>query len=443
MNWLRASRRQRRLTVSTGANARWGVIAFVLIMLVGGPCRPALTAPAPPMPAATDPGTPTPSGPAQQAPPQPKPITEFPILPFDEAVLAAANELFSDAVGGAASVGQVRRALTIDPLIDGVTAAQSVATRSIRAKIVELAQSRYRQFEVRPFTTATIAQSPLVLIGTLTGIDQNGEPAGPRDSYRIWLTLMDLRSGKIVAKARARAKRDTVDATPTPQFRDSPAWAEDEAAQAYIETCHNGKVGAPIPRDYLDRILAAALVSDAVEAYDAGRYREALDLYTAARDIPGGEQLRVYNGIYLVHWQLGQKQAAAQAFGDIVDYGLRSQRLAVKFLFKPASIAFWPDPEVSGPYDIWLRQIATRTARRNVCLEITGHTSRTGPEPLNERLSLLRAEYIKRRLEEEEPTLGGRMIANGVGSRENLVGTATEDSVDALDRRVEFKTPPC
>ena len=288
------------------------------------------------------------------------------------------------------------RVLTIDPLIDGVTAVQSVATHSIRAKIIDLLRDKYRQFEVRPFTSAIIAQSPLVLIGTLTTIDKDGQPSGNRNSYRIWLTLIDLRSGKIVAKARARVRPDEVDATPMPQFRDSPAWAEDRASDAYINTCHKGKVGDPIPTAYLDGILAAALISGyAVEAYDAGRYQEALDLYTDARGLPGGDQLRVYNGIYLANRKLGHREAAADAFGDIVDYGLRSRRLAVKFLFKTGSTAFWPDPEVSEPYALWLQQIAKRTLRDNACLEVTGHSSRTGPEPLNERLSLLRAEYIK------------------------------------------------
>jgi outer membrane protein OmpA-like peptidoglycan-associated protein len=148
--------------------------------------------------------------------------------------------------------------------------------------------------------------------------------------------------------------------------------------------------------------------------------------------------------VYLSNWKLGQRDAAAQAFGKIVDYGLTNKRLAVKFLFKPGSTSFWPDPEVSGPYGSWLEQIATRTSQRNnACLEITGHTSRTGSEPLNERLSLLRAEYIKQRLEFDAPELGKRTIANGKGSRENLVGTGRDDATDALDRRVEFKVLDC
>lgn len=382
---------------------------------------------------------------APAPPAAPKPITEFRVLPFDEAVLAAANELLATAVASAGTMAPAgSRLLAIDPLIDAATGSQTLATRSMGTRIADLAREKYPQLEVRPFTSETIARSPLVLIGTLTGIDEKGEAAAAeRDSYRIWLTLLDLRSGTIVAKARARARRDTVDMTPTPQFRDSPAWSADPAREAYVKTCHEGKVGGPIPQAYLDGILAAALVSDAVEAYDAGRYPEALDLYLSARDLPGGAQLRVYNGIYLANWKLGRRDAAAKAFDDLVDFGLKARQLAVKFLFRPGSTAFWTQPEESGAYDLWLDSIARRAALGDACLEITGHASRTGPEPLNQRLSLLRADTIKRRLEAREPDLGKSMITNGVGSSQNLVGSGTDDALDALDRRVEFKPIGC
>ena len=50
---------------------------------------------------------------------------------------------------------------------------------------------------------------------------------------------------------------------------------------------------------------------------------------------------------------------------------------------------------------------------------------------------------MKSRLERESPQLKGRVIASGVGSKEQLVGTGTDDMRDALDRRVEFKPVPC
>jgi hypothetical protein len=35
------------------------------------------------------------------------------------------------------------------------------------------------------------------------------------------------------------------------------------------------------------------------------------------------------------------------------------------------------------------------------------------------------------------------MIANAMGSRENIVGTGRDDVTDAIDRRVEFRALPC
>jgi outer membrane protein OmpA-like peptidoglycan-associated protein len=76
-------------------------------------------------------------------------------------------------------------------------------------------------------------------------------------------------------------------------------------------------------------------------------------------------------------------------------------------------------------------------------MNLVGHTSRTGSVPYNDRLSLQRATYIKQRLEKEAPQLASRTRASGMGFRENLVGTGTDDARDALDRRVEFKISEC
>ena len=93
---------------------------------------------------------------------------------------------------------------------------------------------------------------------------------------------------------------------------------------------------------------------------------------------------------------------------------------------------------------MWLQQIALQTVTNKACLQITGHTSPTGTAPLNDSLSLLRAEYIQSRLEEYQPPLKNHMVASGVGSRENLVGTGRDDASDELDRRVELKPiEPC
>jgi outer membrane protein OmpA-like peptidoglycan-associated protein len=279
------------------------------------------------------------------------------------------------------------------------------------------------------------------MVGTFTPVNAQNQPAGDREAFRFCLVMADLQSGKTVAKGVARAQFDGVDPTPTAFFRDSPAWTDDAQVKGYINTCQATKVGDPISPVYLDGILAASLISEAIDAYSAGRYREAIDLYTTARSSKAGDQLRVFNGLYLANWKLGQKGSAAAAFGEAVDYGLSNNRLGVKFLFRAGSTGF--EPGTGGqPYDLWLREIADRAAARHVCLQVIGNTSKSGPAALNDRLSLLRAEYVKTRLEEDNPALAGHLIADGAGSKANLIGTGADDATDALDRRVEFKVIP-
>jgi outer membrane protein OmpA-like peptidoglycan-associated protein len=378
----------------------------------------------------TPPATPAspPAPPAAAAPP-PTPV------PFDEALLKAANDLLSKA-----NLDTDKAILTIDPLIDGATGAQSVATRSMGRRIVDLVRSNYPKFQVEKFSTATIAKSPIVLIGTFTLINNAGQAGGPRDAFRICLALADLKSRKIVSKGVARAKPEGVDTSPTSYFSDSPVLAKDPATEAYIKSCQGTRPGDPIEQVYTDRILAAAFINDAIDAYDAKNYREALELYQSAVRTPGGDQLRARNGIYLTNWKLNRRQAAAEAFASALDYGFSTDRLAVKFLFRPGSTQL--TDRAGTPYSMWIQQIAQRGARAGACMELVGHTSPTGPEPLNRRLSVLRAEAVKDRIESAAPALSKRMIANGVGSSENLIGSGKDDPSDALDRRVEFKVIP-
>lgn len=410
-----------------GLPRRFGALLAALL-LAGCAAQPGADPAAAPAAAA--------STPAAAAPP--------PVLPFDEAVLSAADALLGkaqlpDAAAGAPS----RLALVIDPLIDGLTGAQSQATRAMGARIERLIRERYPRFEVQPFSALNVARSPLVLIGTFTGVDNERKAQGVRESYRICLALADLKTGKLVGKGLAFARPDGVDATPTPFFRDSPAWTEDPATQGYVRTCQGTRAGDPIHPLYADRIVAAALLAEAIDAYGAGRYADALALYQGASKLPAGRQLRTWSGLYLANWKLGRRAAAAEAFGQIVDDGLESKRLGVKFLFRPGAATLQPDAAGAPPQQLWLTTLSSRAARRAACLEVTGHTSRSGPEPANERLSLLRAQHVKSQLERGAATLDRRLVANGVGSRETLVGNGRDDLSDALDRRVEFKVVPC
>jgi len=371
---------------------------------------------------------------AQTQPPLPPPVA------FQEALLKAGNDLFTNAN---LQDAPEKVTLVIDPLIDGNTGSQSRATQSMGRQLSELVKKSYPRFEVARFSASALDRQPVVLIGTFTAINSGGVATGPRDAYRICLALADLKSRKLISKGFARALPQGIDPTPIAFFNDSPVFVKDPAVDGYVRSCQGTKAGDPIQQAYIDRIVVAALVSDAIEAYNGRKYKDALELYQRAAKTEGGEQLRVLNGIYLANWRLNKRAAAEEAFGNIVDYGLKTDadhRLAVKFLFAKNSSRF---DRREAEYPMWVKEVAQHTAKASGCLEITGHTSPTGPAELNDRLSHLRAEYVRDRLVEQAKGLHQRLITNGVGSRQVLVGTGKDDASDALDRRVEFKTISC
>jgi outer membrane protein OmpA-like peptidoglycan-associated protein len=185
------------------------------------------------------------------------------------------------------------------------------------------------------------------------------------------------------------------------------------------------------------------LIGEGSKLYEAGNYAEALRYYESAAARPEGQQLRVLNGLYLANTQLGRSDEAEKAFAKIVALGLATNSLSVKFLFRPGSLDFLADPKVSGPYNMWLRLVAREVAASKACLTIVGHTSRTGAEQYNDKLSKDRAIAIQRKIEAQAAETAGRLVSVGVGFRENLVGSGTDDLRDALDRRVEFKVRNC
>ena len=297
----------------------------------------------------------------------------------------------------------------------------------------------FPQYAVQRIAPESLSQQPRVLIGTFTPRNAQKKTSGQRDTYWFCLVMLDLKTGKVVAKSVAWVRVEGSDVTPTASFGDSPAWTDDPSTLAYVASCQGSKVGDPINPEYLDGLLTAAVISEADDAYDEARYSEALNLYTTARKTRAGDQLRVYNGVYLSLFKLGRADQAAGAFHDLVDYGFRKKRLAVKFLFRPGSVRLANDSEFSASYPLWLQQIASQALSSQACLQIIGHTSPAGSAALNDSLSLLRAQYIQSQLEDAKPPLKSRTVAAGVGSRENLIGTGRDDTTDILDRRVELK----
>jgi outer membrane protein OmpA-like peptidoglycan-associated protein len=287
--------------------------------------------------------------------------------------------------------------------------------------------------------SADVTTADYVLSGSIaleSHIDQ-------QKNYRIFASVTDIKSGMVVANARVwlRATRE-LDTTPEAAYGDSPVYLSDQATAALITTTKT-LPGARADDAYIASLNTNALLNEAEDSYNRGDLQAALQMYAEAAKRVDGQVMRTYSGLYLLHNKAGNREGTERAFSELIGLGLGMQQISVKFLFKVASTAFMEDPKQSSQYGMWIRQISKQVAARNVCLEVLGHTSRTGSDSFNERLSLQRAEVISRTLIQHEASLQKKIRPIGLGSSKNIISSGTNDTRDAIDRRVEFKVVAC
>jgi outer membrane protein OmpA-like peptidoglycan-associated protein len=331
-----------------------------------------------------------------------------------------------------------KRGIVLDPMLDMITGQQTETTLLFERRVTQRMGNKFPQFEFLPFTSSSLTHAQYLLTGTMSRMPS--EPTKP--IVRLSLALTDLRTGIVVAQASALAIEENLDSTPSRYYKDSPVLIKDKVVEGYAKTTTTlpGQKADPY---YMERIGAATVISEATSLYNAERYQDALGQYETALATPQGQQLRAESGVYLTNMKLGHAGEAEEAFGRIVALGIAYNELGVKFLFAPGSVEFWSDPKISGAYPMWVRQIARTMMASNSCMTVVGHTSHSGPASVNEALSLKRAATIRQKLAAEQPALASRTSAEGMGFRQNIVGSGTDNSFDVLDRRVEFKIVPC
>ena len=330
-----------------------------------------------------------------------------------------------------------RRSIVLDPMLDMITGQQTETTLLFERRVTQRMAAKFPQFEFLPFQAANLVRAQYLLTGTMTRVTTEIKP-----TVRLSLALTDIKSGLVVAQASALAREENLDSTPSRYYKDSPVLIKDKVVEGYARTTTTAP-GQRADPYYMERIGVGTVITEATTLYNAERYQDALGQYQTALATPQGQQLRAESGLYLTNMKLGHITEAEQSFGRIVALGIAYNELGVKFLFNPGSVEFWADPKISGAYQMWLRQIARGTVAAGSCMTIVGHTSKSGPAAVNDALSLKRAATIRQRLTAEQPVLATRTKAEGMGFRQNIVGSGTDNGFDVLDRRVEFKIVPC
>ncbi len=187
---------------------------------------------------------------------------------------------------------------------------------------------------------------------------------------------------------------------------------------------------------------AETLLAEGDRLQAQGRCRDALQPYGLAALEAGPARERALAASYLCHWQLQRSQTGEEGFALWLRHELEQGQLPLKLLFQPGETRYLADPRISAPYGMWLRHVAAALAPQQ-CLTLVGHAGPSAVEQRAAELALRRAQAVQRQLETLAPALKGRINPVAAQPDAPLMGGASDDLRDALDRRVEFSLRPC
>lgn len=330
--------------------------------------------------------------------------------------------------------------VAVEPMIDANTAEVTKASRRIEEIFLGEARKQFPKIKLLPLNSKSAETAKYLLTGMIKP-EQKGSAEEPT-IYYIGSAIVDLKTHRVVANADVRVIDPKLDATPISAFQDNPMYTKDKRVESLAKIVGT-EPGQLADKGYMDGLTTVALMSDGDRMYDAKNYEKALGYYREASLRADGQTMRTYAAMYQAYRKLNRKEDAEIAFGRMVALGHKTNNINIKFLFSVGSTQFIADPDLRSQYAIWLRQIAKYFAKSDSCLNIIGHSSRTGNETFNESLSLQRAQYVQSLLQNDFPNVMARSKAVGLGWKENIAGLGSDDIRDAVDRRVEFRAVPC
>jgi outer membrane protein OmpA-like peptidoglycan-associated protein len=296
-------------------------------------------------------------------------------------------------------------------------------------------------FAVSTLTPENLRDADYVLFGVLLLDDYKRKGLEAEKRYHIVASVVDHKTRMVVAQADVWVRESDLDYTPAPLYRDSPMFPRDPQLASMVAIARS-EPGRHADREYYDSLETNALLAEAESYFDIREYAHARSVYRKVIARKDGKIMKAYLGLYRTDVELNDMIAAEMAFRELVSIGAASG-LNTKFLFRVNSTDFVPDPELRAQYDMWTRQIGRYFNTDGRCIDVVGHSSRTGADDRNAALSLARAKLIREKIVSDFPAVAKKAKAQGKGSKENIVGSGTDDEHDALDRRVEVVVVDC
>jgi outer membrane protein OmpA-like peptidoglycan-associated protein len=363
-------------------------------------------------------------------------------MEFEEGIKALAVNLADQLEGS--SIGSKLNKVIIDPItsqkqlkkivIDPFIDMESGYPLKANARIVEIfSQEIMKRFHVTgEMEPDNLEISEYVLNGMVTLDEKLGSNG---NVYKVYGAVFEKSSGKVLASASVRL--NSFDTTPKDIYKDSPVYLKGKNYDQYASSVKTAP-DETVNKEYHDRLAVKSMQVKGDKLYEQNEYNKSLAYYNQAAGSLSGEQMEVLNGQFTILVKQAQWKEAEEVYGRLLRVSIReTNEIASKIIFGPNSVV--PVENKTEIYNIYMKQIATLVASEPQCkVKIVGHSSRSGSDAYNEKLSLNRALWIQKRMTSYAPAIINKTETLGRGFSENIVGTGTDDLTDQIDRRVEF-----
>ena len=368
----------------------------------------------------------------------PPPVQETPqriqkidrVLGFEEGIIYLARDINSQFIGS-------HHKLLLDTFLDANSGQALTINKAVEKLLTVNLTERFDVIQMD--TTLENDHIDYALSGILQYDDS--PRTSTQKAYHFFVAVYEMNSG--VIRATSVALIEIPEYKPTSTYEDSPIFLRDGKLDELTASVKRNP-GERMSQSYLSYLGTKKLLVAAEQAYEKGDNQKALKYYTEAEKRPDGKNMTVYSGLYNTARLLNQSNEAEQYFGQLISTSIdEKKRIEIKILFKVNSAYFIDIGDMPKHYSMWLRQIATQFQNRSECVNIVGHSSRTGKEEYNKTLSKKRAQLVQQVLAVKYPQIKKKTEIIGMGYAENIVGSGTDDARDAIDRRVEFRLMEC
>lgn len=320
------------------------------------------------------------------------------------------------------------------PLFDAYSKENLDLNDDIQAQFQKQAK-QYPRLKIAPLSFAGLQQAHYIVHSALAVDKRSGGK-----HYQLDLWMRDAQNGRLLAHSKSLVSLQGLVYELAAESKDSPVYPETPTPSAGFDLKKELRQG-----NYRQSLNIDAMLADAAQAYRQGQHDRALETYQTLTGMPKAtDNLRTLAGRYMALLRLGRKDEARAAFAELLKSGFsNSSMLTFKILFAVNSTDFAGGDFLTSQYQMWVGELAGYLDQGKQCLQVTGHSSKSGSESYNMKLSADRAARIQQLMTSQKPTTGQRTRTEGKGFHENIIGTGSDDHRDAVDRRVEFRRVAC